>query len=323
MCAVFGLIDFRRCFDNKMRERILRVLSTECEIRGTDATGYTFNESGSLRIVKKPVPAHKLRLRLTNEANIIHGHTRMATQGSAINNINNHPFPGTAGVTSFALAHNGILRNEMAVRRELGIKEELIETDSFLAVQVLEKLGELSMETLAEMAETVEGEFVFTVLDEHNNSYFVRGLNPLAMYKFEAGFYIYASTRTILDSALMKLNPARLKYEEIETRCGDILKIDKDGNLTRSSFDSSDLFYGEYYYPYHRSFWYEDFDGRDSEAAKQLITFANTIGISADDVDLLLDFGYDLEEIEELFYIPGAFQEALCMALGSLYEEDF
>ena len=38
MCAVFGLIDYEKVFSTKQREQILRVLSKECEVRGTDAT---------------------------------------------------------------------------------------------------------------------------------------------------------------------------------------------------------------------------------------------------------------------------------------------
>lgn len=313
MCAVFGLIDFRSCLGRKNREKILRVLSVESEIRGTDATGYAFNEGGAIKIVKHPVPAHELRLRLSDEINIIHGHTRMTTQGNEKNNSNNHPFPGIAGVTRFALAHNGILRNEKAIRERLKIPEEIIETDSFLAVQVLEKYGELSMETLAKMAETVEGDFVFTVLDEWNNSYFVRGINPLALYKFNAGFYLYASTRSILNSAIMDLGLGKLEYTEIETDCGDILKIDKDGVLTRSNFDFSESFYGMYY-PYRE---------HNSTATNLLKYYANTIGISPDDIDLLLDFGYDPDEIEEMICEPEAFQNAMYLALEMCYGEEF
>ena len=256
MCAVFGLLDFNRCLDNNSRETILRVLSIECEIRGTDATGYAFNE-GELKIVKKPVPAHKLKLRLDNETNIIHGHTRMTTKGNAKNNYNNHPFFGIAGKTKFALAHNGVLHCEGIIRKELGILEGKIETDSFLAVQILEKFGELNEENLAKMAETVEGDFVFTMLDEHNNSYFVRGNNPLAIYKFNAGFYVYASTEEILNSALKRFDLLKYKHEKIETKCGDILKIDKNGNLTRTKFDTSNLMYGRYF-PYLRPYYYDD-----------------------------------------------------------------
>lgn len=92
MCAIFGLIDYGNFLKTYERERILRVLSIECEERGTDATGYAFNEKGKLKIVKKPVPAHELRLRLSDDSNVILGHTRMATQGLAKKQFQQPPF---------------------------------------------------------------------------------------------------------------------------------------------------------------------------------------------------------------------------------------
>ena len=48
MCAIFGLIDYNHTLNAKQREKLLRVLSEECEERGTDATGYAFNHNGKL-----------------------------------------------------------------------------------------------------------------------------------------------------------------------------------------------------------------------------------------------------------------------------------
>ena len=142
MCAIFGLIDYKRVFSAHQRERILKVLSVECEVRGIDATGFAFNSGGRLRIFKRPFPAHEIKLKLHDDANIILGHTRMTTQGDSQHNFNNHPFFGNARI-KFALAHNGILRNEKSIRQELNIPESHIQTDSYIAVQILEKIGTL------------------------------------------------------------------------------------------------------------------------------------------------------------------------------------
>lgn len=40
MCAIFGLIDYRKIFTATQRECFISVLALECEIRGTDATGF-------------------------------------------------------------------------------------------------------------------------------------------------------------------------------------------------------------------------------------------------------------------------------------------
>lgn len=101
MCALFGLIDYGNKFSAKQRAGIISVLSKECEVRGTDATGIAYNSGGKLHIFKRAVPAHKMKFRLPENANIIMGHTRMTTQGSETFNYNNHPFFGTAnGVNS-------------------------------------------------------------------------------------------------------------------------------------------------------------------------------------------------------------------------------
>ena len=317
MCAVFGLIDYGRAFNSRQREQILHVLSVECEERGIDATGYAFNENGKLKIVKKPVPAHELQLWLNDDSNVILGHTRMTTQGSAADNFNNHPFFGNVGGKRFALAHNGILQNDFQLREELNLPDTKIETDSYIAVQMLEKFSELSEKTVAKTAEKILGSFVFTLLDSDNNSYFVRGNNPLALYKFKAGFYIYASTEAILESTLKGLGLAKYPHQKIETECGDILKIDEKGNLSRSKFEPSD----DYFYPYHCS--WKGCLMHDSECEIQLKDFANTFGIATDDIDILLDCGYDPVEIAELIYEPGAFQEAVYMAMEYCYGEAF
>ena len=300
MCAIFGLIDYKRVFNARQRERILKVLSEECEVRGTDATGFAFNSGGKLRIFKRPLPAHEIQLKLCDDANIILGHTRMATQGDKRQNHNNHPFFGNAGI-KFALAHNGILYNENTVRREMSIPDSHIETDSYIAVQILEKLGDLNEKTLAEMAEKVNGSFVFTLLDEDNNSYFVRGDNPLALYHFEAGFYIYASTDEILDSTLETLGLTRYTYEEIPSYNGDILKIDSEGNLTRSEFTPSFRYAPDWQYDYLI----------DELSYRRLMNHAERCGIDEEYVELLLDYGYLPMEVEDLFGIPGAVEMAV------------
>ena len=76
------------------------------------------------------------------------GHTRMATQGSAGKNRNNHPFEGHSGSSSFALAHNGVLYNDRILRRELKLPATAIETDSYAAVQLLERQKALTPDSL-------------------------------------------------------------------------------------------------------------------------------------------------------------------------------
>ena len=63
----------------------------------------------------------------------------MTTQGSEEKNYNNHPFLGQAGGRQFALAHNGVLHNDLMLRRSLKLPHTKIETDSYVAVQLIER----------------------------------------------------------------------------------------------------------------------------------------------------------------------------------------
>lgn len=79
-----------------------------------------------------------------------------------------------------------------------------METDSYVAVQLLEKNETLDFDSLQAMAEKVEGSFVFTVLDKDNSIWFVVGDNPLCIVFYD-GFLLCASTQEILCRAIKKL----------------------------------------------------------------------------------------------------------------------
>ena len=121
MCAIFGVLDYRGALEAPQRLRMVRVLGRAAEVRGTDAAGIAFFQHDRLCIQKGPKPAHRMRFRIPVDVRYIMGHTRMTTQGSASRNQNNHPFPGKAGETKFALAHNGVLTNDW----DLHISENL------------------------------------------------------------------------------------------------------------------------------------------------------------------------------------------------------
>jgi len=169
MCCLFGMIDLNHTFTRKQKYRILRILSTACEARGTDASGVAYNSHGRLQIYKRPVPAHQLQLRIPDDAAVVMGHTRMTTQGCEALNWNNHPFRGVVNGQPFALAHNGVLRNDKQLRTTQNLPATNIETDSFIAVPLIQKYGALSLDSLKNMAEQLEGSFSFTVLDSKNN----------------------------------------------------------------------------------------------------------------------------------------------------------
>ena len=306
MCSLFGLIDYDKKLTTKQKKRIVNTLAQECEVRGTDATGIAYNFAGRMRIYKRPLPAHKMRLHIPNGVNVVMGHTRMTTQGSEKRNQNNHPFVGKAGGKSFALAHNGVLWNDKDLKLLEQLPSTSVETDSYVAVQLIEKQKALDFDSLQAMAEKVEGSFVFTVLDSEDSIWFVVGDNPLCLFYYD-GFLLYASTEEILCKATKRMRlgtPVNVQKPEE----GEILKIDRAGRVTMGNFPPRTTYpHWWRYRPYYGSFL---LDGEEQKSiCGDLFNAAKSMGVSEDEIQALLDYGCDPDEIEELLYDPALLHE--------------
>lgn len=306
MCCLFGIIDCRHVLTAKRKNQLLSALATAAEARGTDATGIAYNSGGKLRVYKRPWPAHCMRFHVPEDATVMMGHTRMTTQGAASRNRNNHPFTGYAGGQSFALAHNGVLYNDGTLRRILDLPKSRIETDSYIAVQLIEHRKALDFASLRYMAEQVEGSFAFTVLDAQDNMYFVKGDSPLCIYFFpKTGLLVYASTEEILQQAFRHVRLSRNGHSRIPVECGEIVQIRRDGSIHRGKFDTSNLFPVRY-----RCHMYSfDFDDPPSPPAParssylhDLKSVAMAYGYTPEAIDKLSGQGFTPEEIEEILY---------------------
>lgn len=304
MCCLFGLHNYSNSLSRKQKGKILSVLSVACEERGTDATGIAYNSGGSLSIYKRPLPAHLMWFRVPEDTKAVMGHTRMTTQGSESRNCNNHPFPGRANQTAFALAHNGVLHNDVRLRKKLGLPATRIETDSYVAVQMIEQSGELSLTSLGAMAEQLEGSFTFTVLTSGDELYFVKGDNPMCIYHYpEQGLYLYASTEEILRKALRQL-PFRLgQPTRVNLYSGEILCIDAKGHISRSKFDDTKL-YARMFAPW--LYWEQDtppcYLAKKKDYLEDLKTIAAFYGYDPEEIDRLLAEGFTTDDIEEMLY---------------------
>lgn len=307
MCAIFGLMDLGSQLTHADRIKIIRDLSISAEVRGTDATGIAYVKDGSIGIQKAPRPAHRMKLRFPPESRFVMGHTRMTTQGvgTGAKNFNNHPFFGNCKAAKFALAHNGVLYNDRELRRIYGLPHTKIETDSYVAAQLIEKSGQVAHKSLKSMAEKLEGSFTITVLDSENNLYFVKGNNPLTVYLIPSlSCYAYASTKEILDEALGKVGLGAVPKVIIPINQGDIMQIDKEGKRTVTKFDDSRIAMRDYYSGFGR--WCSPFciapsKGEDSYL-EEVIDFGKRMGVPETEQRLLVDFGFDALELEELIY---------------------
>lgn len=295
MCAIFGVLDYKGNLTAAQRLQMVKALSIAAEVRGTDATGIAFFQKDKLCIQKAAKPAHKMKYRIPADARYIMGHTRMTTQGSAAKNQNNHPFAGKAGGKAFALAHNGVLTNDRMLRHSNKLPKTSIETDSYVAVQLIEQQNEVSPDSLRRMAEAVEGSFTFTILDQDDNLYFVKGSNPLTIYEYsDLGVYLYASTTEILENAIEALDMGNILHKSQYPLQGDIIRIDRQGKTHYAQFATSN--------PYAESFYQRCSHVTQSEYFQALKTVAVFHGFDPEEIDRLLANGYTAEDVEDMIY---------------------
>ena len=298
MCALFGWLDYKGIVPHWILKKLTQLLANAAEERGTDAAGIAYVRNGHMTIFKRPKPAHQIHFKVPNKVKAVMGHTRFATQGDEHQNYNNHPFYGKAD-KSFSLAHNGVLYNDSALRFEHNLPETHIETDSYVAVQLIESQKELDFPALQYMAENVMGNFTFTVLDEDQMLWFIKGSNPLYLIHFpELGLYVYASTESIMKTALHHTAFHWMHFEVIKIEEGEILRINSNGKITRGQFQPSfaNLFTG-----YRRK--------TIDDSLSLLLDMCGYFGMSEDEIQYLYESGYSYDEIEEFMLNPAALNE--------------
>ena len=299
MCGLYGVLSY----GNKVKDmaEITEALAAESAVRGTDATGIAYNKNSKLTVFKKSKSAYEMSFSVPKNTVTVMGHTRHATQGTLNFNGNNHPFKGMCGNEEFALAHNGIICNDKKLRRELRLPSTIIDTDSYIAVQLIELQKKLDFKSLKYMSEKVEGSFSFSVLDSNDNLYIVKGDSPISILHFKKRqVYVYASTISILWKALVDTELFHdLKhgdYEDIEIQDGEILKISSKGKIQKTKFDFDE--YGSYGYDWRKGFEYSN----ANEYVDDIKSVAQYYGYDSDEIDCLLNNGFTPEEVEEMLY---------------------
>ena len=310
MCGLFG---FSAYCDQPIKKlsMLTNSLAEQSAVRGIDATGIAYGKNGGMTLYKEPKSAYLMDFKHPDDTKSLIGHTRHSTQGSEKKNWNNHPFFGKTRNGKFVLAHNGVLTNDDELKLKYSLPKTKIETDSFVAVQLIEQMKYLNFASLKHMAENVEGSFSFSIMDTRNNIYLVKGDSPITLLHFpKERIYVYASTDAILYKALVDSflfdSLKERQYEQIELHEGDILKIRSDGQLENQMFD----------YQYYRGCRWYDFgwtphltDDSDSRIGTSYIDdlkrFAMYQGFPEDAVEALIEDGLTPEEVEEYLYECG------------------
>ena len=316
MCALFGFLNYGKRTPWRVLQKLVQALANASEVRGHHASGVAYNKADALTIFKRPKPAHKLHFRIPEGTVAVMGHTRLTTQGDQKHNYNNHPFRGHAG-TAFALAHNGVLSNDTTLRKQLNLPDTQIETDSYIAVQLIESKQELTFDSLRYVAEQVRGSFTFTVLDSSNTLYIIKGDNPLHLIHFPTlGLYVYTSTREIMNAAFRQMPVKFPPYEVITVTEGELLCITLDGKITRERYTVHDdySFCGRWYSNF-LSGWDKPEKGSCSDDDYMLLLeLCGYYGAEPETVQYLRELGYSYSEIEEFLMYPESYGAELALA---------
>ena len=295
MCCLFGFYHYGGGEIDKL-SRLTNLLAENAAVRGTDAAGIAYNDRGKLIIHKEAKAAYNIDFKHPESAVCVTGHTRHATQGDKKKNYNNHPFAGACKNLKFALSHNGVLMNDADIKKQYHLPKTKIATDSYIAVQLLEKKKQLNVDSVKFMAESISGSFAFSILDSSDALWLIRGDSPLSLVHLpKYRLYVYASTDEILYKSLVDtklFNEIKTgSFEEITARSGDILRILPNGKILTDKFSYTD------YSDFH---WW-DYSLKD-DYIEDLKSVAAYQGFSPEVVDALLDEGFTPEEIEDYIY---------------------
>lgn len=193
MCGIAG---FSLSPNSKINTRKLaNKLLAQIESRGNQASGYAFHSPSSVGYYKRDVSGSKLNLKgLSRKASSVILHTRYATHGSIREMVNNHPVASPS--QAIQLVHNGVIYNHDRIRSD--IKHKLPEVDSSVIPALLQQEG-------TEGFAKLDGDAAVAWLDESQ-----RGIlhvarishSPLTVAQLTDGSFVFASTRSLLKSAL-------------------------------------------------------------------------------------------------------------------------
>lgn len=214
MCGLFGLIRSPEARDPSRASRILLELGRLAQERGRDAAGLAWAATpdwpettalktvmakrevtvGGWRVLKGTTPFHgvwrgRLRPEL-DEAAVVIGHTRWATQGAADKVINASPLL----VGHLVGTHNGDI-SAMAARHEFGLWRQVGDTDTEVLLQALDGTGGV-VGDMVHVLESVKGRAALAWADHRWPGMVMlarAALSPLALARDLDGNLFWAS----------------------------------------------------------------------------------------------------------------------------------
>ena len=152
------------------------------------------------------------------------------------------------------------------------------------------------------MAENIQGSFAISILKFDNTLYLVKGSNPIYLIHFKSlGLYLYSSTKEIMLEALIK-SKFNLDFEVIHLDDSDIISINSMGIINKNYFNFTQI---------DNSFYYRNYLDYFDDELDILLDYCTNIGIDEDDVYTLLDYGFEVEEIEYIINDQSLLNETL------------
>tara|TARA_B100000886_G_scaffold307947_1_gene241305 strand:+ start:10331 stop:12268 length:1938 start_codon:yes stop_codon:yes gene_type:complete len=219
MCGIFGIVNKD---DKKISSDLIKKIANKLfifsETRGKEAAGIAINTGLSIETYKKPCSASEFIkedkykdlinfcLREGNKNFSLIGHSRLVTNGFAINNQNNQPVnvPGLVGI------HNGIITNqEKILEANKGLKcDSEVDTEVFLRLIKfnLEKSKNNIISSVSESFNEIMGSAsIATFFGNLPNLVLASNTGALFyIYNKRNTFFAFASERFILQK-LMKI----------------------------------------------------------------------------------------------------------------------
>ena len=169
------------CFSNKRPEKsALSTMFGLLESRGTDASGFAYLNGNRLVVHKAAERASELLkskewLRLDIPQMMLF-HTRLKTQGSELNNANNHPLFTKAGL---CIVHNGMIHNDEEIFAKKRRDAE-VDSEAILALLSVKKKGD----RIKDLFESLDGSFAIGIIDaaQPEKLTLVKKDNPIELY---------------------------------------------------------------------------------------------------------------------------------------------
>ncbi|MGN0182079.1 MAG: glutamine--fructose-6-phosphate transaminase (isomerizing) [Candidatus Ornithomonoglobus sp.] len=198
MCGIVGYIG------SKQAAPILLDGLEKLEYRGYDSSGIAVINKNEIDVRKAKGRLKVLREKTNNGNDVIGttgiGHTRWATHGEP-SDVNAHPHLSNSG--RFAVVHNGIIENYIALRKRLQAKgfEFISETDTEVIAHLFEYYykGDI-MDAMIKVINRVEGSYALGVLcsDYPDQFIAVRKASPLIVGLGEGENFIASDVTAIL-----------------------------------------------------------------------------------------------------------------------------